>query len=263
MDVTSGLFVSLVLPCYNEIEHIETSLSKIMRSMSFCFSADSYEIILVDDGSSDGTREWLKVQRLPNVRIHFNDANLGRGGAVKKGIELSRGTVVGFMDIDCEVSEAYLPRFAQAIASGADLAVGFRIYRVSLNPYVLLRHFLSLGYKKLVQAAMKTSVADSEVGYKFLSRRFADYIVANSKFDDWFWDTETCLLADLSGLKIIEIVVAFCRNPSKTSTVHLFRDSLRYLMALRTYRSLILNGAYTRLLSAPDGRNERARQRPA
>ncbi len=263
MNVKSGIFVSLVLPCYNEIEHIESSLSKIMQSMNFFFEDDAYEIILVDDGSEDGTREWLNKQRLPNVRVHFNESNLGRGGAVKKGIELSRGTTVGFMDIDCEVSEAYLPRFVQAIASGADLAVGFRIYRVSLSPYVLLRHFLSLGYKKLVQALMETSVADSEVGYKFFSRRFADYIVSTSKFDDWFWDTETCHLAELSGLKIDEIVVAFCRNPKKTSTVHLVRDSVRYIVALQRYRSLISNKVYARLSSARDGQDERAKRQPA
>ncbi|MEK7357793.1 MAG: hypothetical protein AAB250_15180 [Bdellovibrionota bacterium] len=139
-----------------------------------------------------------------------------------------------------------MPFFAR-MASSADLAVGYRIYNVSLHPYVMLRHFLSLGYKALVATMLQVKVRDSEVGYKFFSRRFADHVVAESRFDDWFWDSEVCLLAQANGLKTEEITGAFVRNPLKTSTVHVLRDSIRYLKALSEYRKLLTQGAYQKM----------------
>src|SRR5437868_4417974 len=139
--------VSLILPCYNEVEHIQVSLQKILAFLDFCLPQSDYEIILVDDFSTDGTRDWLKAFEHPNCRSLCHDKNLGRGAAVKTGIKNATGDIIGFMDIDCEVSEQYLMNFIKMIFEGNDLAIGNRIYRVNLNPYTIFRHLLSLGYK--------------------------------------------------------------------------------------------------------------------
>jgi dolichyl-phosphate beta-glucosyltransferase len=243
---TGREMVSIVLACFDEIEHLAQSYEKIRDFCDYCFCED-YEIVFVDDGSTDGTREWLSKLASPQVRVHLNEKNLGRGGAVKKGLEMSRGSIVGFMDVDCEMSEVYLARFAMAISRGADLAVGRRIYNVSMHPYVLLRQFLSLGYKALVARVHRLRIRDSEAGYKFFSRRLADHIVAESRFDDWFWDSEVCLLAEANGLAIVEVTGAFVRNRLKVSTVHVVRDSVGYLRALARYRRLVAQGAYKKL----------------
>ncbi len=239
-----GIEVSLILPCFNEMEHIQTSLKKISDYMAFVFPMSRYEILLIDDASTDGTRDWLKNLEWPNCKVSLNETNLGRGGAVKQGMKLSQGSVVGFMDIDCEVSESYLSKFVQEVKGGADLSVGRRVYHLSLRPYILLRHFLSQCYKALLRYAFECKTLDSEVGYKFFSRQLVDYILAQSQFDDWFWDTEVILLSERMNFNIIEIPVLFLRNPRKTSTVKVFRDSMNYLKAFSKYKNLMKKGAY-------------------
>ena len=78
---------SLILPCYNEIEHIDKSLEKIQLFLSSLYRPSEYELILIDDFSTDGTRDWLKDVKGSNLRIHYNVKNMGRGATVKKGIQ--------------------------------------------------------------------------------------------------------------------------------------------------------------------------------
>ena len=240
-----GLRLSLVLPCYNEMEHIQVSLEQIRAFLDFAFPGDGYEIILVDDGSSDGTREFLAgLPASDRLRVVLNPANLGRGGAVKVGLRLARGRVTGFIDIDLEVSEAYIPRFVQLIEGRADLAVGSRVYKIGLNPFALFRHVVSAGYARLSHAWLGLPVSDSEAGYKFFSVRARETIVAASRFDNWFFDTECVLLAASHGLVLAEYPVLFLRNLTKTSTVRVFRDAVHYLASIRKYRRDVSGGLY-------------------
>jgi glycosyltransferase involved in cell wall biosynthesis len=238
--------LSLVIACYNEIEHIQVSLPRLLRFLEFVFANDEFEVVIVDDGSHDGTREWLQQFHHRSVTVHFNAKNMGRGGAVKAGLKLSRGQALGFLDIDLEVSEAYIPVFVQAIESGCDVVIAHRIYKVSSNPYIVLRHFLSVAYRAVLRHLIRCHVRDTEAGYKFFSRRFINHFLNQSRFDDWFCDTEIALLAEYSKFKIGEIPTLFLRNEQKTSTVHILRDSFRYARSIATYLRFMKNGVYTR-----------------
>jgi dolichyl-phosphate beta-glucosyltransferase len=236
--------VSLILPCYNEMEHIADSLAKIQKMLDFSLAEEEYEIILVDDCSTDGTYAWLKNQDQKNRRIYQNTANLGRGETVRAGLKEARGTVSGFMDIDCEVAETYLPKFILSIRDGNDFAVARRIYRLSPHPYVLVRHVLSVFYRALLNYFLRIHVLDTEAGYKFFSERAKELIINKSVFKGWFWDTEVCALMEMHGLKIIEIPAVFTRNPYKTSTVKVLRDSVKYLSSLGQFLKLRARGHY-------------------
>jgi glycosyltransferase involved in cell wall biosynthesis len=236
--------ISLVLPCYNEIEHIDKSLAKIQNFLSYIYNDGEYEILLIDDMSTDGTRQWLKDLRRPNVRVHFNEKNLGRGRTVKEGLRLTKTDVVGFIDIDCEVAEYYLAQFCLSIEKGSDLATAQRIYKVAPQPYILFRHVLSSLYKMFLNNFVACPVKDTEAGYKFFSRRLADSILQESKFDGWFFDTECVLLALHWSCKIDEIPVAFVRNDQKTSTVKVFRDSFNYFKDIRRFLQIKKSAGY-------------------
>jgi hypothetical protein len=148
------------------------------------------------------------------------------------------------MDIDCEVSENYLAAFALAIASQAEFATAQRIYRLTPYPYVLVRHILSVVYRWLLPRIIRIHTPDTEAGYKFFSRNAADYVLTNSKFNDWFWDTEVCFLMENGGFTIVNIPVAFVQNPNKTSTVKIFTDSLKCLKSLFVFLSLRRRAKY-------------------
>lgn len=239
---------SLILPCYNEAEHIRASLSSIFEYLKFVFGENDFEIILIDDFSTDGTREFLRSLRPSNtLRVEFNEKNLGRGATVKRGMKLAQGRSIGFMDIDCEVSEVYLPKFVQMIEMGSDIVVAHRTFKIAANFSSFVRHTLSIGYRKLVTNMIGLPVTDSEAGYKFFSPRARDLIVNLSQFDDWFWDTECLKVGEFHNLHFAEVPVLFRRNCGKTSTVRPLSDSLKYLVAIGRFKQLAKRGIYGNL----------------
>lgn len=236
--------ISVIIPCYNEQQHIEVSFGKIRNYLSHFYKESEFEIILIDDCSSDKTKSIIKNFENKNISVYVNEKNLGRGATVKKGIELAKGEIIGFLDIDCEVAEYYLTKFIYEIEMGSDLAVGSRIYKVSLVPYIFLRHFLSLSYKAFLNYFLNINIQDTETGFKFFSKKFAKELIQYSFFNDWFFDTEICYLACKFKYKISEISVAFIRNESKKSTVKVLRDSFKYFLNLFVFWELVRSGKY-------------------
>lgn len=241
---SSNVQVSLVLPCYNEKEHIAVSLPKINKILEFCLGRENYEIICVDDGSTDETLAWLQQQTDLNLKVLSNKTNLGRGETVKVGLRSARFAISGFIDIDCEVSEAYLPKFVLSISEGADFVVARRIYRLSPHPYVLVRHFLSIVYRLVLNYFLRVKILDTEAGYKFFNQKAKNIILEKSCFAGWFWDTEVCAVIEMSGLKTVEIPAVYTRNPHKTSTVKVIKDSWRYVKSLIQFLRLRCNNHY-------------------
>ena len=132
--------VSLVLPCYNEAKLFDESVKRIVSTLQN--TKFTYEIIFVDDKSSDSTVS--KIRKTP-YRCIAHTVNLGRGRTVADGIRAAQGTVVGYIDIDCEVDPVYIPSMVSRILERrADVVIGKRYYRSS--PKAMLREVLSRGY---------------------------------------------------------------------------------------------------------------------
>src|SRR5689334_10645047 len=121
--------LSLIVPCYNEAAHLEGSVRTVIEVLEL--TPWTWEIVFVDDGSVDGTREI--ITRLagadPRCRFIFHEENRGRGAAFKTGFAASHGRVTGFVDIDLEVHARYIPSLVTEIEKhGADIATGDRHY---------------------------------------------------------------------------------------------------------------------------------------
>lgn len=224
--------VSLVLPCYNEHEIFNTSVRRIIKVLSQ--TNYTWEMVFVEDKSNDNTADLInkllaKQPRL-NLTAIFHKQNFGRGQAVKDGFLKAQGKYVGFIDIDLETDEWYLPKFISALESGADVAVGWRIY--DFHWWSLPRYAATKGYIWLRKQLLGLPYKDTEGGYKFFKRKKILSILNQVKNPGWFFDTEIMARCHQSKLKVKEIPVAFVRNKNKTSTVRLIPDSLSYLWNL-------------------------------
>ena len=229
------LDLSLVVPCYHEEPHLEESIRVLEAVLhQACLT---YELILIDDASQDGTPAL--VQRLaderPHARCVLHETNVGRGGTVEEGFRMATGRVVGFLDIDLEVSAVYVPAMWAAIVGGGfDGATAYRTYDFHWRH--LLRHVMSRGYRQLFRALVRSSFRDTEAGYKFFDRERILPVLDRTEHTGWFWDTEILVLAERAGLSIVELPCSFIQRPEKQSTVRPVRDSLDQLRALLAFR---------------------------
>lgn len=218
--------ISVILACFNDELSIKDSTKRIVKILDA--TKYDYELIFIDDASIDRSKQEIErvKKTYPNkiIKTIFHEKNLGRGATVKEGILNAKGDIVGFLDIDLEVSENYLLAFVLAIESGADVAIGSRIYRIHLSTFH--RHLGSVIYPFLVRKILGLPLKDTEAGYKFFNQRKILPIVKQTVHSGWFWDTEIVARAFFSGLKIDSIPVLFIRRPEKKSSVKFFHDSL-------------------------------------
>ncbi len=227
--------VSLVLACYNEHEIFIDSVNRIINTLDKTDS--TWEIIFIDDKSQDNTVQLIKkvLKKYPrhNLSAYYHSANQGRGKTVVDGFKKAKGKIVGYIDIDLETSEWYLPKFIETIEQGADVATAWRIYDFQL--WSLPRWLGSKGYTFLRKLFLGLPYKDTEGGYKFFKRSKLLPLLKKVKHSDWFFDTEIMALCHQYKLKVVEIPVAFVRRSEKTSTVKFIPDTIKYLINLIKY----------------------------
>lgn len=227
---------SLILPCYQEAEIFDDSVKRIIKTLD---GTDyTWELIFIDDGSQDETpkliKKAIKKYQRRALRAFFHPKNQGRGKTVRDGFFMAEGKIVGFIDIDLEVGEWYLPKFIQTIEEGAEMAVAWRIY--DFNLFSLSRWVSSKGYVVLRKLVLGLPFQDTEAGYKFFKRSKVLPLIKKTCCPGWFWDTEIMALAYKYKLRVKEIPVAFVRRPDKTSTVKLIPDTIKYVKDLITFK---------------------------
>ena len=231
--------LSLVVPCYNEAGHLRESVAAVVAVLER--TPWTWDLLFVDDGSRDDTREIVRAicAADPRCRFVFHASNRGRGAAVKTGFGATRGRVTGFLDIDLEVHARFIPELVREIEDhGADVATGRRHYSLRQTG-ALHRAALSWVYRRVCDVLLSLDIEDSETGCKFFRRATAGAAVLASENDGWFWDTEVMARARLANLRIREVPVLFLRRGDKRSTVRVWRDSWHYLRALHQFRGVV------------------------
>lgn len=228
--------LTVVIACYQEEGHLRESVRELVRTLDEC--GERYELLFLDDCSRDGTASIIRelVAALPQARAVYHAQNVGRGGTVSEGFRLARGRIVGFLDIDLEVHCRHIPRLLESIRAGADGATAYREYSVGLSWNGFVRHVLSQGYRWIVGLFLRLPYRDTETGFKFFVRERILPVLDETRDRGWFWDTEIMVLAHRAGLRIAEVPCPFVRRGDKQSTVRVFRDTWRYLVALRAFR---------------------------
>jgi glycosyltransferase involved in cell wall biosynthesis len=227
--------IDLVIPVLNEAHVLETSI-KTVASFLGANLRQYWQIVIVDNGSTDGTREVAEriCDSMPRIRfVHLQQR--GRGRALRHAWLQSKADIVCYMDVDLSTKLEHIPELIDAIArDGYDLATGSRLMRESRTTRSLKREIISRGYNLLVKGVLWTRFTDAQCGFKALSRRAVDAIVPEISDQSWFFDTELLVLAEKQGYRIKDIPVVWVEDDD--SRVKIFQtgwDDIKGVMRLR------------------------------
>jgi glycosyltransferase involved in cell wall biosynthesis len=212
--------VSIVLPVYNESGHLVDEIDRIRRAMDA--SDDSYEIIVVDDGSHDGSLEIARD--LDNVRVISFTENRGPGAARKIGTEAARGQVVVWTDVDMSYPNDEIPRLVKEL-NGYDQVVGARTSEEGSQRFA--RVPAKWVIRRLAEYLAQTEIPDLNSGFRAFRANVAGQFL--HLLPDGFSHVTTITMAFLSNgysVKYIEIEYAPRAGESK---FHWYDDTKRYL----------------------------------
>jgi dolichyl-phosphate beta-glucosyltransferase len=229
---TEDVFLSVVIPAYNEEERIAGSLEKVLAHLEGKPFAS--EIIVIDDGSRDGTaraaREVLEG-RIAH-RVVRREMNIGKGLSVKEGVLASSGDVVLVTDADLSTPIEELDKFLAALEGGEDVAVGSRALpdsdiQVRQN---LLRQTMGKVFNRLVRLFVLGGIRDTQCGFKAFRRGAARDLFSRLETAGFAFDVEVLVLCRKLGYGVREVPVVWL--DSRPSRVRLVRGSLGMLKEL-------------------------------
>jgi dolichyl-phosphate beta-glucosyltransferase len=219
----------VVIPAYNEAVRLPGYLKDVQAY--FEGRDESYEVIVVDDGSRDGTAERVGevAAGRPGVSVHALDRNRGKGHAVRAGMTRAAGTLRLMADADGATPIAEVSRLEAAIAAGADLAVGSRVLRAEGVSRQVRIHRLLSGhvFNFLVRRLGVVGVVDTQCGFKLFRGEVAAALFPRLGTDGFGFDVELLLLAQRRGYRVAEVPVNWADQPG--SKVGVLRDGPRML----------------------------------
>ncbi len=200
MDVVHRAGLSLVIPAFNEAAVISRAVAEAETALAAHF--EQFEILVVDDGSSDGTAAEVRrvLSCAPHTRLLQHEVNRGYGAALRTGFEAARFALVAFTDADCQFDLTDLAKLTR-LADEAPVVVGYRADRK--DPW--RRRFLSWGYNAMARTLLGTRVRDVDCALKV----FRCEVIAGLMPEacGFFVNTEMMTRARQLGLEVAEVPV--------------------------------------------------------
>jgi dolichol-phosphate mannosyltransferase len=192
--------LSLILPAWNEQATIRQAIQE--AALALAVLTDDFELIVVDDGSTDNTAELVRAAsaKHPGVRLIQHHRNKGYGAALRTGFTAARHALVAFTDADCQFDLHDLG-YMLPLAQHYDIVCGYRMHRKDSRR----RCFLSWGYNTLVKALVRTGVRDVDCALKVYHRHHLGALLPHC--DNFFVNTEMLTRARQEGLSVVEVGV--------------------------------------------------------
>jgi glycosyltransferase involved in cell wall biosynthesis len=218
--------ISILLPAYNEAWRISNCIQTVESFVRHHWS--SYEIIISEDGSTDATESIVMTMSRENPNLVFlhSKSRLGKGKAIKRALDVAKGDVVVFMDVDLATDLRCLPHIVNLVKASRGLAIGSRYANGSRVKRPISRTMFSLGYNIFVRALFFDGIHDHQCGFKAMSQEFAKASKQMISSDGWFFDTELILSCKRRGFPLHEIGVEWTETRKVTeSSIKLFRDA--------------------------------------
>ena len=229
--------ISVLLPAYNEALQIEKCIQEVERVVR-SFSG-SYELIVAEDGSTDGTEKIVAelARSNPHLSLLHSSSRLGKGKAIRRALASTKGSVVVFMDVDLATSLDYLLKIVGLARASQGMAIGSRHVKGARVGRRVSRSLFSLAYNLFVRLLFLDGVRDHQCGFKAMSREIAQVLMSKCESDGFFFDTEMILWCKKLGFPVTEVGVEWVEKGEKRgSAVRLFPDSMRLGLDLLRFR---------------------------
>ena len=224
------LILSVIVPCFNEISTLEEVIDKILKS-----PVNPKEIIIVDDFSTDGSREYLKMLKNNKIKIIFHKKNLGKGAALASGINLAEGEIVIIQDADLEYDPNEYPNVLGPILSGkADVVYGSRFQGGQPHRVVYFWHRIGNGFLTIFSNLFTDlNLTDMETCYK----AFKTEIIKKIRIEEKRFGFEPEITAKISKLncRIYEVGISYYGRTYREGKKIGWKDGIRAIYCIIKY----------------------------
>ena len=222
--------LSIIIPVYNEYSSIDTVLEEVRSTDLPC--GISKEIIIIDDGSTDGTKEKLeRYSTLPEIKIISNRKNSGKSAAVSIGIAASTGEIILIQDADREYSPRDYPLLLEAIIQkGCPVVYGSR-FKNKTTTMPLLNRIANMIATTTFNLLFHTTISDVCTGFKMFMKETVNGMQFTPK--GFLFDIEITLFLHKRGYAITEVPIRYTARTKREG------KKMTWLLALKHYRDII------------------------
>ncbi len=242
---TTSVDVSIVIPAYNEEQRITPTLEATAKFLAA--HRGSWEIVVVDDGSGDGTVALCErlAARIPNLRVIASKPNRGKGSAVRIGMLAARGRIRVMCDADGSMPATELPKLiAPLVDGGADIAIGSRYAdgAAVAKTQPLYRRLWSRLCNQVIQKTLVPGVRDTQCGFKAFTAAASDDLFARATIDGWAFDLEVLALAKRLDYEVRECAVVW--HDDQRSKVSPWKDMWKVIKEAVIIKRNLRRGGY-------------------
>ena len=220
--------ISLIIPIFNQGTKISYSLEKIKQAVELAFS--NYELIVVNDGSTDDTLTILRDIAITDEHVHVISytPNRGKGYAVRQGVLHSRGDAVIFLDGDLDISPDLVKDYVQRLST-SDLVIASKRHPDSIVRIPRSREFLSRAFNLLIKVTLGIAQRDTQAGLKVGKGDIMRTIFRNVSINRYAFDVELLTIASILDLKVQEmpVIMKIERRFNTKEIMNMFGDVMR------------------------------------
>src|SRR5438552_9095181 len=239
----AGPDLSIIIPSYNEESRLPATLERIAEYLAD--SGIKAEVLVVDDGSKDGTAavaEYFRI-KIPTLRVVSNGVNRGKGYSVRHGMQEACGRIALFTDADLSAPIEEAGKLIDALET-FDVAIGSRALDRNLITVHEsgFREFAGIIFNKIVRIVLWLPFVDTQCGFKAFRRERCEILFEQQRIERFGFDPELLYLARHHGLKSVEIPVRWSHSPA--TKVNMLRDSVQMFLDVFTIRWNAILGRY-------------------
>lgn len=195
--------LTLVMPIYNGAPFAVENVCEVVRALEDL--DERFEVVVVCDGSTDGTADLVRAVEDPRVRVFSYESNHGKGYAICHGVAHAHGRLIGWLDADLDVAPESIVMGALRFAhSEIDAIVGSKRHVDSIVSYPLIRRILSRGFQLMTRLLFRVNVADTQVGAKVFRREMLEIVAPLLLIKRYAFDLELLAVGVEFGFDRIE-----------------------------------------------------------